>query len=415
MGAKLDVFLNNELIGHLWLDQKRRFTFQYTIEWNKSPRAASLSLSLPLREQLYSDDEAHPFFSNLLPEADIRRVIAAKLGISEKNDFALLEIMGGECAGAVSVLPTGVLPTAENDYREINEITLHEIVTALPHKPLMAGEEGIRLSLAGAQNKLPIYIENDKVSIPIGSSPSTHILKTPMRDRDGTVENETFCMMLAQKIGIPVPAVKVRKNSDTLYVIQRYDRRVESDGKISRIHQEDFCQALCVPPNQKYQSEGGPSLKDCFDLLKKQSISPAIDQKTLISWVVFNVLIGNADAHGKNISILFTDNGPRLAPFYDLLCTIVYPDLSDKLAMKVGGENRPEWIQLRHWERFAEEINIKPNLVLKIVETMASNIVENAKYVDEVFCENYGNSPIIDKIISVISSMSRKILLSFKV
>ena len=415
MGSQLDVFLNNELIGHLWLEQKRRFTFQYTDEWIKYSRAASISLSLPLREQLYSDDEAHPFFSNLLPEADIRRVIAAKLGISEENDFVLLEIMGGECAGAVSVVPTGVLPTTQNEYKEIDEITLHEIVISLPHKPLMAGEEGIRLSLAGAQNKLPIYIKNDKISIPIGSSPSTHILKTPMRDRDGTVENEAFCMMLAHKIGIPVPPVKVRRNSDTLYVIQRYDRRVGPGDKISRIHQEDFCQALCIPPNQKYQSEGGPSLKDCFDLLKKQSISPAMDQKTLISWVVFNVLIGNADAHGKNVSILFTDIGPRLAPFYDLLCTKVYPDLSDKLAMKVGGENRSEWIQLRHWERFAEEINIKPKLVLKIVESMASNIVDNAKYVDEVFCKENGSSPIIEKIISVISKMSRKVMLSLKI
>ncbi|MFA4935811.1 MAG: type II toxin-antitoxin system HipA family toxin [Candidatus Methanoperedens sp.] len=415
MESLLDVFLNNELIGHLWLDQKRKFAFQYTAEWVRDSRATSISLSLPLREQLFSDDEAHPFFSNLLPEADIRRVIASKLGISEKNDFALLEIMGGECAGAVSVLPRGVLPTTENEYKEIDDTTLHEIVTDLPHKPLMAGEEGIRLSLAGAQNKLPIYIDNDKISIPIGSAPSTHILKTPMRDREGTVENETFCMMLAHKIGLPVPAVMIRRNSDTLYVIQRYDRRIELNGKISRIHQEDFCQALCIPPDQKYQSEGGPSLRDCFDLLKKQSISPAVDQKTLISWVVFNVLIGNADAHAKNISILFTDKGPRLAPFYDLLCTMVYPDLNEKLAMKVGGENRPEWIQLRHWERFAEEINIKPKLVLKIVESMASNIIENAKYVDEVFRKDYGSSAITEKIISTANGISRKILLSFKI
>lgn len=415
MESLLDVFLNDELIGQLWLDQKRKFAFQYTSEWVRNPRAISISLSLPLREQLFSNDEAHPFFSNLLPEADIRRVIASKLGISEKNDFALLEIIGGECAGAVSVLPNGALPPTENNYKEIDDATLHGIVTDLPHRPLMAGEEGIRLSLAGAQNKLPIYINNGAISIPIGSSPSTHILKTPMRDRVGTVENETFCMMLAHKLGLPVPPVKILKNLDTLYIVQRYDRRIEQTGKISRIHQEDFCQALSIPPDQKYQSEGGPSLKDCFDLLKKQSISPAIDQKTLIGWVVFNVLIGNADAHAKNISILFTDEGPRLAPFYDLLCTMVYPDLNKNLAMKVGGENRPEWIQLRHWERFAEEINIKPNLVLKTVESMANNIMENAMKVDELFRKDYGNSEIIEKIISTISGISRKVMLPFKI
>lgn len=415
MVSALDVYLGDKLIGFLWLDQKRKFTFQYALDWIKTPRAIPISLSLPLQEEVFSDDQAHQFFANLLPEADIRRAIASKLGISEENDFALLEIIGGECAGAVSVLPKGAVPPGENKYRELDEKTLHEIVKDLPRRPLMAGEEGIRLSLAGAQNKLPIYINNDKIYISIGNLPSSHILKTPIRDREGTVENEAFCMMLAQKLGLPVPKVKVRQNLDTLYIIERYDRKVDSTGKFIRVHQEDFCQSLGIPPSQKYQNEGGPSHKECFELLRAQSVSPAIDQKTLINWVVFNVLIGNADAHAKNIAILFTDVGPKLAPFYDLLCTAVYPDLSIRLAMSVGGENRPEWIQLRHWDKFAEDIQVKQTLVRSMVESMVSKILKEAKVTAEEFYDSFGKAAIIEKILFIIHKISKKINLPFKV
>lgn len=414
MESALDVFLGSKLIGSLWLDQKRKFTFQYSLDWINDQISIPISLSLPRREDLFSDDQARPFFANLLPEADIRRVIASKLGISEDNDFALLEIIGGECAGAVSVLPKGATPSTENVYRELDDDTLHEIVRDLPHKPLMAGEEGIRLSLAGAQNKLPIYIKKDKIYISIGSSPSSHILKTPIRDRNGTVENEAFCMMLANKLGLPVPKVYVRKNLDTLYIIERYDRIQTSDSALARVHQEDFCQALGIAPDQKYQSEGGPSFKDCFELLREQSINPALDQKNLINWAVFNVLIGNADAHAKNIAILFTKAGPRLAPFYDLLCTTVYPDLSKRLAMSIGGENRPDWIQLRHWDRFTDDIQVKQALVRKMVETMASNIFKAAKSTADEFYSAYGKTDIIEEILLIIYGASKRMLLPFK-
>lgn len=415
MESALDVFLSNKLIGSLWLDKRRKFTFQYTLDWVNTPRAIPISLSLPLREELFSDDQARPFFANLLPEADIRRVIAKKLGISEENDFALLEIIGGECAGAVSVLPKGAVPSEENKYRELDENTLHEIVKDLPHRPLMAGEEGIRLSLAGAQNKLPIYINNDVIYISIGCSPSSHILKTPIRDRIGTVENETFCMMLAHNLGLPVPKVKVRQNLDTLYIIERYDRITNSEGKLIRVHQEDFCQALGISPDQKYENEGGPLFKDCFELLKAQSVNPAVDQKTLIGWVVFNVLIGNADAHAKNISILFTETGARLAPFYDLLSTVVYPDLSIRLAMSVGGEKRPEWIQLRHWDKFAEDIQVKQTLVRSMVESMAGKILKVAKDTADEYYAAYGKATIVEEILSSIHRISRKVSLPFKI
>ena len=200
MDAILNVFLHHFLVGKLRLDDRRRFVFQYDSCWLERPEAIPLSLSLPLRTQPHEGDASRPFFSNLLPEAGIRQAIARRLGVSEQNDFALLWALGGECAGAVILLPEGRNPAANNDYVPLNEDTLHEIIASLPKHPLLAGDEGIRLSLAGAQNKLPVYIKNNIIHLPKSGSPSSHIIKPPIMDMDGTVENEAFCMTLARGI-----------------------------------------------------------------------------------------------------------------------------------------------------------------------------------------------------------------------
>jgi serine/threonine-protein kinase HipA len=398
----LDVYLRNRLAGRLWLDERRRFVFQYEGEWVSDPRALPLSLSLPLRTDPYADDSARPFFANLLPEGEIRRLIAQRFGLSEKNDFALLEQIGGECAGAVSLLLQGESPDESRSYEELAEEELHRIITELPRRPLLAGEKGIRLSLAGAQNKLPVFMERDKVFIAERSSPSTHIIKLPIPGLEGTVENEAFCMTLAGRVGLPVPAVFIRKQLDTLLVVERYDRKRDPGGEMLRLHQEDFCQALGILPDQKYESEGGPKLSQCFSLLKDNSTRPAADQRSLLSWVIFNALIGNADAHAKNLAILYAEKGPRLAPFYDLLCTQVYPDLAEKYAMKIGGESRPDWLQLRHWERLADELSLKKRFVLDMIQRMTGMVVIEAENLAEDFQREQGAKAIIDKILALI-------------
>jgi serine/threonine-protein kinase HipA len=406
---RLGVYLHERLVGYLWLDERRRFIFQYAAAWIDRLGSIALSLALPFQREPYADDLARPFFANLLPEAEIRRVIARRLGISEKNDFILLRRIGGECAGAVSVLPEGNLPQDIPGYRELDENELHKIVDELPRKPLMAGERGIRLSLAGAQNKLPIYIENDRIFLTTGNLPSTHILKPPIQGLEGTVMNEAYCMILAGKIGLQVPEVTIRRGLDTLFIVKRFDRERTPDGKVVRVHQEDFCQALGVLPEHKYESEGGPALSQCFDLLNRSSIRPAADRMALLQWVIFNVLIGNADAHAKNLTILLTDPGPRLAPFYDLLCTKIYESLTDNLAMKIGGEKRPGWLQEKHWKKFADAVSIKQNLVLKMLSDMIQNIVPKAEELAAEFSDNYGTDGIIERICSVIRKRAHKI------
>ena len=216
-------------------------------------------------------------------------------------------------------------------------------------------------------------------------------------------------MVLAARMGLSVPKVIIRHGRDRLYIVERFDREKSKDGKILRRHQEDFCQALSILPDQKYESEGGPSLAQCFTLLKERSVSPAADQKVLLSWVIFNFLLGNADAHAKNLAIICTERGPRLAPFYDLISTHVYPDLLDKFVMRIGGENRPEWIQPRQWERFSADVNIGARLVLQILREMGRNIFSQADDVAKDFYAKFGKAAIIGKFLESIKKRATKI------
>lgn len=376
MTAALLVRIDDVPVGRLWLDERKRFCFRYDGEWLRSSKIP-LSLSLPLRPEPYLDDEPHPFFANLLPEEKMRTMIARNLKVSEKNDYGLLERIGGECAGAVSLLPEGAEPQHDQRrYRELSPDEFVAIIKELPQRPLLAGEKGIRLSLAGAQKKLPVFFDDEQFHLGYGDLPSNCIVKPAIAELDGTVENEAFCMALADEVGLDVPRSFIYQHEETrVYVVRRYDRVAEA-GLTRRLHQEDFCQALGIPPEFKYESEGGPSLAACFSLLRKSSVRSGKDVLSLLHWVIFSYLIGNSDAHGKNISLLLLPEGPVLAPFYDLLSTRIYTHygLEEGLAMKIGGENDPVALQKRHWERFAEEVGIKPRLVLAEVVRIAAKI-----------------------------------------
>lgn len=376
MTAGLLVRIDEDVVGRLWLDDKKRFCFQYDKEWLERSRVP-LSLSLPLRVDPYSDDESHPFFANLLPEEKIRAVIARNLGVSLNNDYGLLERIGGDCAGAVSLYPeTGEPKREPGTYRELSLDELNTIISELPLRPLLAGEKGIRLSLAGAQKKLPIFYDEQNFHLGYGTAASNYIIKPAIENQDATVENEAFCMALAREVGLEVPRSFIHQHGDTrVFVVKRFDRTVTSVGT-KRLHQEDFCQALHIPPEYKYESEGGPSLAACFNLVRQRSIRSGKDVLSLLNWVMFNYLTGNSDAHGKNISLLLLPEGPMLAPFYDLLSTRIYAHygLAEGLAMKIGGEADPRAIQKKHWEQFAEEVGIKPRLVLTRVLDTARKI-----------------------------------------
>ncbi|MGE3832139.1 MAG: type II toxin-antitoxin system HipA family toxin, partial [Parvibaculaceae bacterium] len=340
MTRTLDVWWDARRVGQLTQDRHGELGFAYVPEWLADDDAPPLSASLPKRTEPFSRRECRPFFGGLLPEEGQREAAAQALGVSRANDFALLDRLGGDVAGALQLLPPGEAPPAHaRDPRPapLDEDGLLRVLDALPVRPLLAGEEGLRLSLAGAQSKVPVVLIGGAVALPAPGQPTTHILKPPISRFEATTENEAFAMLLAAAIGLEVAPAEPRVVRDrTFLLVQRYDRAIRDDGLVHRIHQEDFCQALGVPPETKYASEGGPTFKDCFELLRRVAARPAVDVLKLLDAVIFNVIAGNADAHGKNFSILYGDDGPRLAPLYDLLATIAYPDLSQKFAMKIG-------------------------------------------------------------------------------
>lgn len=374
MSKRLDVYLHDALAGQLEQDKHGRVSFVYDGFWLGKADSIPLSHSLPLRPAPYEGKECQGFFAGVLPEEQNREIIASILGISARNDFALLEQIGGECAGAVTFIPAGLaLPVSKPEYRPLDEAELAEILRELPHRPLMAGSKDIRLSLAGAQNKLAVYVENGKISLPLQNAPSTHILKPASLEGprfEGLVQNETFCMELAAMAGLPTAKVSIGQCEDIEYLLaERYDRHTDQEGLLNRLHQEDCCQAFGLPPHMKYQNEGGPSLAQCFDLVRDISSTPAPDILNFLDAVTFNFLIGNNDAHGKNFSFLYeSESGrhtARLAPLYDLVSTSHYPELSPNMAMKIGSRYASHQVRLRHWQTLWQAAKVSENAAQK--------------------------------------------------
>jgi serine/threonine-protein kinase HipA len=374
----LDVYLNQKLTGKLSVDKHGDMVFFYHEEYTNNPKNLPLSQSLPLQSCAYNAKQCRPFFSGILPEAHLRVAIARQLGISEKNDFALLTAIGGDCAGAITLLPSpSTLITQKPDYRAIDKKALINLLQSMHQRPMIAGEDGIRLSLAGAQDKLPIALIDGQIAIPINGAASTHILKPINRDFPSLIENEYFCLQLAQKIGLNVADSSLHAADEHRYLlIKRYDRIIQ-DNQVQRLHQEDFCQALSIIPEMKYQREGGPSLSACFKLLRQISSVPVIDLKMLLQGVLFNLIIGNNDAHGKNFSLLYKDGQIRLAPYYDLISTVFYPELSAKMAMKIGSKYDFKLLFPRHLTQMSEEIGLSNTLVKKQTLLLINKILEN--------------------------------------
>jgi serine/threonine-protein kinase HipA len=412
----LNVFSGQIRVGSLSINSRRQFSFEYSRKWLESPEAFQISISLPMEEGGFPHDTVKSFFSNLLPESAVRKLISKQLGISDKNDFMLLKRIGGECAGAISILPESEMPESPDQYkyRSLSDMQLTDLIMQIPRRPLLAGQEGIRISLAGAQEKLALFYKDPDFYIPTNGAPSNVILKPAMAHFQSSIENECFCMMLANSVNLNVPPVSIiRKESQQVLLIKRYDRYLDNDV-LKRIHQEDLCQAMGLSHELKYQVDGGPGLKACFDFVRMYSANPIKDLQQLIEWVFFNFLIGNMDAHAKNLSFMYQGKQIRLAPFYDMMCTNIYKDLSQKLAMKIGGENRPEWIMGRHWDRFAEEIKISKIVLRKRLTKFCLKLIKGMDTTHTNFIKKYQGENLLNDVITTIKKRVDKTLRKFE-
>ena len=255
MNRILEVWLLGQSVGQL-IQADGRLSFSYSPRWLQSPSAQPLSRSLPLRPESFDDKATRPFFAGLLPEGDKRKLVAMALQVSSQNDYALLNGIGGECAGAVTLLEPGQQPTglpSEQYVRWLDDGELIAILDELPRRPMLAGKDGLRLSLAGAQDKLPVVFVNGHIGLPKQNTPSSHILKPAISAVEGSVYNEGFCMALAMRLKLSVASTSIRRVADRVYLlVERYDRLRQPDGSLQRLHQEDFCQALGDAPEYKY-------------------------------------------------------------------------------------------------------------------------------------------------------------------
>lgn len=342
--AELEVRLFERLAGRLCRDERGELSFRYDASWVEAG-LPPISQSLPVRTEPHRDRLTRAYFGNLLPEGGVRDVVAARLQVSPEDEFGLLAKIGHDCAGAITIVD----PETDDDRREpgvdwLSEGELERAIADLPRNPLrITPGEDIRISLAGAQDKLAVVVEGDRVGLPVGVQPSTHIIKAGLEHFEATPSNEAFCLALARELGLEAPQAAVRMfGSHEVLLIERYDRS-RRDGRVEREHQEDFCQALGLPARAKYEEHGGPGLLAAIDLLRNAADDPAGEIVRFLDAVFFNLLIGNHDAHGKNFSLLYSRTGPhvRLAPLYDLLSTAIY-GVGEMLPMRIGRENKPE-------------------------------------------------------------------------
>lgn len=414
MTKTLNVWWADEIVGALTIDRYGEMGFTYAPEWIADAGKPALSFSLPKREEPFNRRECRPFFEGLLPEESQRVAVAGALGLSQGNEFNLLAELGGEVAGALTLWPEEEKPPASTAVEQndpLDEAALVDLLDELPVRPFLAGREGLRLSLAGAQSKIPVVLVTGEIALPAPGEATSHILKPPINRFPGTTENEAFAMGLARRIGLPVANVEIRHTGDRSFLlVERYDRIRNVGGILRRLHQEDFCQALGFTSDRKYAADGGPTFRDCFDLLRRTASRPAIEVLKLFDASIFNLIIGNADAHAKNFSLLYHENGAvELAPLYDLLSTVYYPELSPRLAMKIAKRHTLEELRAPDWEKFAEETG----LALRFVRARAKELTDAvSESIGETKAELTGAASdrnAVEEISNLISARARSL------
>lgn len=405
----LRLFLNNRLVGQLSKASTGAINFQYDSHWLEWEHALPVSLSFPLREDTYRGEVVAAVFENLLPDSDaLKRLVAERVGAAGTDAYSLLASIGRDCVGAMQFM--GVEDADEGDTSTINgetitEAAIEKLLRGLSQAPLgLSREEAFRISVAGAQEKTALLRHKGRWWKPAGTTPTTHIFKKQIGrlpnglDLSDSVENEFYCLKLADAFGLPVANAEMHIFGDTkALVIERFDRRWTKDKRLLRLPQEDCCQALSVPPTRKYQSEGGPGLVQILNLLQG-SDQPAVDRVTVLKAQMFFWLIGATDGHAKNFSIFLAPGGRyHLTPLYDVLTA--QPSFERKqidrrqmrLSMSVGANRhyRISEIKGRHFVQTGRAAGLAESVVLKAIEEMAETAPRALQKVESVLPRDF--------------------------
>ena len=380
--------------------------------------AYPLSLSMPLVVDEHEHARIEPWLWGLLPDND---AILARWGqrfhVSPRNPFALLGAVGEDCPGAIQLLrPERVEETLHGDAHHVEWLTETDVAERL--RTLRNDQAAWRMardvgqfSLAGAQPKTALLHDGRRWGVPHGPTPTTHILKPPIGILPGHAQNEHLCLALARALGLPAAGSEIVGFEDEVaIVVERYDR-VRTAGAIRRLHQEDMCQILGLPPTKKYQNEGGPGCAEISEAIRTHSGEPEEDARTFARAVILNWIIGGTDAHAKNFSMLIGAGGrARLAPLYDVASTLPYDFDPRKLKManRIGGKYRLEEISSRHWVGFASEVRLPATEVLDMARTMAEGLPGAfTETVDAARADGLDH-PILQQMVEVFSERSER-------
>jgi serine/threonine-protein kinase HipA len=414
--SNLRVYFEQRPVGTIDVD-KTGPGFTYDSSWIELRGAFPISITMPLKSARISPETFLPWAANLLPENEQLHTLGQLLGMARSDVIGLLSAIGGDTAGALSFGQPG--RTASVQWRPVDTpANLERVIEELPNKPFLVGEEGVSMSLAGAQTKLAVAVDDTgRICIPMNGSPSTHILKPDAPRLWGGVQNEAFCLTLARRMKIPTPNFTTgRAGNRTYLLVRRYDR-TNMGQRWRRLHQEDYCQALGKPPSAKYESNqtgiAGPTLKDMFGVTRQYM--PPTDIVRLVDMVVLNILACNTDAHAKNYSIMIRGNGVSLAPIYDVMCGEVWENVTKNLAQKIAGKSRGDYLKGRHWQRFARECGLNPKQVVDRVGVLARSAIEEAGEAEtEVAAMPAGGHEILGQARQSIERRARALLMQLQ-
>ena len=363
--------MQNQVLGKLSIDRDENYYFEYDKSWIE--KGFAISPHLPFNGT-YSSSTIKRFLENLIPEGEGLEDIAYFTRISKNNTFAIMYSIGYDTAGALFFGENR--EANEPIFREILDEELTGRIEELESKSIAIWDRKVRLSLAGVQAKLPVIIRDNKIGLANGTLSSTHIMKFQTKRNTHIVVNELFCMRLAKKIGLKVANVELRRfGKYPTLLIERFDRVYKKDF-VERLHIIDGCQMLDLPPTYKYEQNfgnmrdvahirEGASFKKLFKSAKLCSI-PAIAQLELLNWAMFNLIIGNSDAHGKNFSFFVHKKVIKPTPFYDILCVMMY-DFDHNLAMAYGDEFNSDMVLAYQLREFADDVGMNHKLVAKVL------------------------------------------------
>jgi len=366
---KLFVTYEKKVVGLLSYDEGE-FCFSYNKDWTESKKSFPVNFNMPLSSSYYSGDIVKNFFSGLLPEGGMLGAISHREHLSEGNTFGLIKAIGGDCSGALSIYDnTTINCPFESIKKELTLSDLDSYIENMDNFPLLSLGQDSRSLLAGVNQKFPVLIEEKKAYLLSGNLVSTHIIKPEPKNTQYLALNEFTCMSIAKNIGINVPNVDLVIGENHIsFMIQRYDRILDKNGRNRKIHQVDLGQACNIDPKLKYEHEGGASVGDCFKIMDNHNIN---SKESIIEWIAYNFLISNYDAHSKNLSFLLRCNGDhKLAPHFDMVCMGAYPELSNMMSMSIGGEFVPENVSMHNWKELFKSAGIDENKGFDIIRNI---------------------------------------------